>query len=65
MLTSPIRTITWVLHRDLDEHQQGKESYERALSIKLNKLGPDHVDVATTYHNMGNLHGDLGEHQQA
>ena len=33
-----------------------KENYERALSIQLNKLGPDHVDVALTYHNMGNLH---------
>ena len=36
--------------------------YERALSIQLHKLGPDHVDVAYTYHNMGNLHRDLGDH---
>ena len=35
------------------------------MSIQLNKLGPDHVDVAKTYHNMGILHYDLGEHQQA
>ena len=42
-----------------------KEYYERALSIKLKKLGPDHVDVALTYHAMGTLHKDLGDHQQA
>ena len=36
-----------------------------ALSIKLNKLGPDHVDVASTYHNMAILHKKLGEHQKA
>ena len=47
------------------QHQQAKEYYKRALSIKLNKLGPNHVDVAITYHKMGNLHEDLGEHQQA
>ena len=35
------------------------------MSIQLNKLGPDHVDVAIEYYNMGNLHNDLGDHQQA
>ena len=53
------------LHKDLGDHQQAKEYYERALSIQLKKLGPDHVDVARTYHNMGTLHCDLGDHQQA
>ena len=53
------------LHYNLGEHQQAKEYYERALSIELNKLGPDHVNVARAYHNMGILHHDLGEHQQA
>ena len=53
------------LHHDLGDHQQAKEYYEHALSIQLKKLGPDHVDVALTYHNMGTLHKDLGNHQQA
>ena len=53
------------LHSHLGEHQQAKEYYERALSIKLNKLGPDHVDIARTYQNMGTLQYVLGEHQQA
>ena len=51
--------------RDLGEHQQAKQYYERALSIQLNKLGPEHVDVARTYRNMGRLHKGLGDHQQA
>ena len=53
------------LHHDLGDHQQAKEYYERALSVRLKKLGPDHVDVARTYHIMGSLHLDLGDHQQA
>ena len=53
------------LEKDLGDHQQAKEYYERALSIQLKKLGPDHVDVARTYHNMGTLQKDLGDHQQA
>ena len=54
-----------ILHRDLGDHYQAKEYYERALSIQLNKLGPDLVDVAYTYHNMGTLHQDLGDYHQA
>ena len=38
-----------ILNYDLGEHQQAKEYYERALSIKLNDLEPDHVDVASKY----------------
>ena len=53
------------LHDHLGDHEQAKEYYERALSIKLKKLGPDHLDVALTYHNMGLLHHHLGDHEQA
>ena len=52
-------------YNNMGDNQQAKEYYERALSIQLNKLGPDHVDVARTYKNMGTLHKDLGDHQQA
>ena len=53
------------LHCKLGDNHQAKEYYERALLIQLNKLGPDHVEVARTYHNMGTLHRDLGDYQQA
>ena len=33
------------LHRDLGDHHQAKQYYQRALYIKLNKLGPDHANV--------------------
>ena len=56
---------TGLLHSKLSDYQQAKEYFERALSIELNKLGPDHVDVARTCHNMGNLHCNLGDNQQA
>ena len=46
-----------VIYNDMGDNQQAKEYYERALSIQLNKLGPDHVDVARTYHNMGTFQG--------
>ena len=29
-----------------------KEYYERALDIRIKKLGPEHADVATTYNNL-------------
>ena len=54
-----------LLHRLLGDYQQAKEYYERTLSIRLNKVGPDHVDVAHTYHIMGTLYRHMGDHRQA
>ena len=51
MLTSRKLTITWV-------------SYI-VTWVTISRLGPDHVDVARTYHYMGKLHRDLGDNQQA
>ena len=53
------------VHWRLSDYQQAKEYYERALSIQLNTLGPDHIEVATTYLNMVSLHCNLGNNQQA
>ena len=53
------------VHWRLSDYQQAKEYYERALSIQLNTLGPDHIEVATTYLNMVSLHCSLGNNQQA
>ena len=33
--------------------------------IRLEKLGAKHVDVATTYNNLGVIHQDLGDFEQA
>ncbi|KAJ7390190.1 hypothetical protein OS493_026699 [Desmophyllum pertusum] len=53
------------VHIHLGELQQAKEYHDRALAIRLKKLGPEHVDVAATYSNLGTAHNDLGELQQA
>ncbi|XP_022778247.1 clustered mitochondria protein homolog, partial [Stylophora pistillata] len=45
--------------------QTAKEFYDRALAIRLKKLGPDHVDVAWTYANLGIVHRNLGDLSQA
>ena len=53
------------VHRDLGDPQQAKECCDRALIIRLKKLGPEHVDVASSYNNLGTVHRDLGDLQQA
>ena len=57
--------IMGVMHWHLGDYQQAKEYFERTLSIQLNKLEPDHVDVAAVYLMMGNLHMNLGDHHRA
>ena len=41
-----------------------QEFFDRELAIRR-KLGPEHVDVASTYQNLGNVHFCLGELSQA
>ena len=36
-----------------------------ALDIDLDKLGPEHVDVATSYNNLALIYKDLGDFEQA
>ena len=52
------------LHCNLGDHQQAKEYYERALSIQLNKLGPEHVAVARTSRLLGDVQCVLNAQQQ-
>ena len=52
------------LHHDLGDHQQAKEYYERALPIRLKKLGPDHVYVARTSRLLGDVQRVLDAQQQ-
>ena len=53
------------VHHSLGDLQQAKECHDRALSIFLKKLRPEHVDVANAYDNLGTLHHDLGDLPQA
>ena len=35
--------------------KQTKEYQERALAVRLKNLEPDHVDIANSYHHLGNV----------
>ena len=53
------------VNHDLGELEQAKEYHECALTIRRNKLGPDHLDVAMCYNNLGSVHHHLGDLDQA
>ena len=38
------------------KYEKALEFYEKALKIRLKKLGEDHPDVAQTYNNMANVY---------
>jgi pentatricopeptide repeat protein len=41
------------------------EYYEKALAIRLEALGANHPDVATTYNNMASVYGNEGDYAKA
>ena len=49
------------LYQDLGDLEEAKEYQQRALKITLDKLGPEHVDVATSYINLALIYQDLGD----
>lgn len=40
--------------------QQTEEYFERPLDMQLEKLGPEHADVESTYSNLGSVMRDMG-----
>ena len=54
-----------LIYKHLGDLEQGKEYQQRALKIKLDKLGPEHVDVATSYNILASIYQDLGDLEQA
>ena len=53
------------VHKKLGDVSQAKDYHDRALAIRLKKLGPDHVDVANSYNSLGIVHDELGDLSQA
>ena len=47
------------------EYEEAKAYYQKALKIRVSKLGEDHVDVATSYNNLGIVAADQGEYEEA
>ena len=53
------------LHQELGDFNKAKEHHERVLAIRLQNLGPQHVDVASSYNNMVLVLRDQGDLEQA
>ncbi|XP_078382848.1 uncharacterized protein LOC144665492 [Oculina patagonica] len=53
------------IHSRLGDLEEAKEYLCIARDIRLEKLGPEHVDVGRTYGKLGNVHKDLGDLEQA
>jgi len=53
------------VHHTLGDLEKAKEYQERALTIRLEKLGPDHLHVATYYSNLAAVHHTLGDLEKA
>ena len=54
-----------LIYQDLGDLEQAKEYQQRSLAIRLDKLGPEHVDVARSYNNLASIYQDLGDLEQA
>ena len=66
MLTSQVLTVTCVVYtKKLGELSEAKDYHYRALAIRLKKLGPEHLDVASSYSHLGSVHKKLGDLGQA
>ena len=47
------------------KYEKALEFYEKALKIRLKKLGEDHPDVAQTYNNMANVYENQSKYEKA
>ena len=56
-----LNIFLWRLH-DLN---QAEKYQKRAVEIKLKKLGPEYVSVATSYSNLSSIYKDFGDFEQA
>ena len=54
-----------IVHRELGEFHHAQQYYERALAIGLQKMGAEHVDVASSYNNLAIVLSDQGDLEQA
>ena len=52
------------IYKHLGDLEEAKEYHQRVLKIRLDKLGPEHVDVATRYNNLAVIYKDLGDLKQ-
>ena len=49
------------IHRQLGDLEQAKEYHQRALTIRLDKLGAKHILVISSYKKLRLIRRDLGD----
>ena len=47
------------------EYNESKDYHQRAIEIRMNVLGPNHINVATSYNNLGLVYKAMGKLEQA
>ena len=47
------------------EFEEAKKYFQYSLTFKLQELGPEYVNVATSYHHLASIYQDLGDFEQA
>ena len=52
-------------HYLLGKYNISKDYNQRALEIRINVLGPNHIDVATSYNDLGVVYEAMGQLEQA
>ena len=51
--------------RSQGKNEEARANYQKALDIRLKKLGQDHIDVAATYNDLGDVEEADDEHEKA
>ena len=63
-----VTAVGWELAQALEDRgkfQDSLEVWEAVLSSKIEVFGHDHMDVAATMNNLGNVYDSLGEYEKA
>ena len=65
LLSRPLTATLVQVYQDLGELERAEEYHIVAMEIQKEKLGPQHVRLATTYSNLGIVYRNLGELERA
>ncbi|XP_046862483.1 nephrocystin-3-like [Xenia sp. Carnegie-2017] len=53
------------MYYNTNKYHKAKDCYEKALEIRQKSLGPEHVDVATTFNDLGNMYYNTNKYDKA
>ena len=53
------------MYNDTGDLEKAKEYHQLALEIRKERLGPNHVDVAASYHNLRLVYRKTGDLEKA